>query len=166
MITQVQLDRAINVLVPGVYKPVGSPTNKDKGPVLAYVLSPQKTIRGMYPKDPLNKRLLLGLTVSWQDYWRALGMKDDDRWENTFNILLWEEMTFDQLQFVLLHEVGHVDFRMGLHNIDEWGSEIRETFEDEEAYANCFALDHLWRFYGHDEAFRLHSSTIRSRDGQ
>ncbi len=151
IITQEQVDKLVTAVVPEKYQPCE--VNGDGRP-------PYLTNISVMPFTDFYKRVLIyhteedlagctprGLCLNWGKLRSAAGKAGGEEWLHSHSIFLCDSFPGGSLQlgFVILHEIGHIDF-----NLKEEGPQ-----QNADLYADTYAFLRLADVYNMDLAFDL-----------
>jgi Zn-dependent protease with chaperone function len=137
LISQLRLEQLIKQHVPEKYHP------RPEGPVRSILIAPADKLMQMASNGRLVTKEGTVIDGLMLDVATMMGRKEKDH----FVILLSDRILLeDHMVFVLLHEIGHVDAKLGSEKF------LKHYSDNEELYADMHALDRMSETLGFQRA--------------
>lgn len=151
IVTQEQVNKIVTAIVPKEYKPCGL-DSKGNPPYLTNIsVMPYtdfyKRVLNYYSEEELAGNIPRGLCLNWGRLQMLAGVEKDEGWLHSHSVYLCDSFPGGSLQlcFVILHEIGHIDFNIKVDKLDVNG----------DLYADTYAFLRLADVYSMGLAFNL-----------
>lgn len=148
MLTKENLEKLVNDIIPEPYKPGTGAASESEGS-FTYVTNVDYVAKAKLTKwvkvdsgaDATN---IHAVAMNWGIMKRKAKLPDWEAARLSHAIWISEELDVPvfSLAFIILHEVGHVDFKVRRAELLSWKT------EDEESYADMYAYEQLCAKYG------------------
>ena len=145
MITQKLLDKAVSEVLPTRYR---TPDSENITSINCVTSDRLRAIRqSFYPELPMPEGFIGAITLNLEYLYYSSEVEDLTPYEGKFSVWIAQEVdNIQELQYVLLNQLGQVDLQLNFSDIENVDSKL---------YADFFALGGLQKIYDSKTAMAI-----------